>query len=52
MTGPVEEESARPPLPVRLQREQQALGLILGLLSRSLAICVTAAAFYLAYLAW
>lgn len=52
MIGPVEEESARPPFPARLQREQQALGLILGLRSRSLAICVTAAASYPAYLAW
>lgn len=39
-------------LPERMQSEQQALGIVLSLVSRSLAILVIAIAVYVIYLTW
>jgi len=52
MSEPGWDQLPRHPLPAKLRREQQGLGLILSLISRSLAICVIAVALYLAYQTW
>ncbi|MBL8707846.1 MAG: hypothetical protein JNL25_01520 [Rhodospirillaceae bacterium] len=46
------ETGRRSPLPERLAQEQRALGIILSLIARCLAIGVLAVAAYLIYLSW
>lgn len=52
MSESADNSPRRVPPPKRLAQEQFAMAFLLGLVSRSLAICVVAAALYLVYLNW